>query len=283
MTTNKKTATARVMEGVEAAAQVAKEKANGALVQTPTQAIGIFAENLPTDTGRNLKSLYGDLLAEFSQEGSSKVAIGKTLVSIKELLGENFGKFLDDCVAKTLRRSLATCYNYIALFKAANLKFAKNKVVADALFRIWDAKGCFDSVNGELSPAVDKAIKALDGIPESTDSQLCETWVRRFIVEVDKLVGNGRAARTAAGWDSETMTKKHVAVVKGFRAYVTNKSVSSNRAISLLTDVMVEALTEMSPSSLTTAIENAKAKIAKRRAQIAEDSNTTQAAMPVAA
>ncbi len=256
-----------VTEDLKKAATEAKAKV--VAIFTPSQVIGTFAENLDKETSSKLKSMYDDLLSEFASEAQSRIAIGTTLVEIRTLLGENFGKFLKDCVVVTLRKSIVTCYNYIALSQAFNLKFAKNKVVKTALSRIWGAEGCFDQVNGELKSAVDEAIGATGGIPESTDSITCETWARKFVANVDKLVANGRSA-TPGGrkWDAETMTKKHVGLVKGFRSFITNKSVSANRAIKLLTALLVEAMVEMSANDIKAAFDAATKQISERKLEV---------------
>ncbi len=254
-------------EALKVAAKEAKDKV--VQIFTPSQVIGTFAENLAPDTSKKLKSLYDNLLSEFASEAQSRIEIGTTLVSIRELLGENFGKFLADCVQKTLRKSLSTCYSYIALSQAFNLKFARNKVVKVALSRIWGAEGCFDTVNGELKPAVDEAIGASGGIPESTDSLTCETWARKFVANVDKLVASSREAQPGGRkWDAETITKKQVGVVKGFRSFITNKSVSSNRAIKLLTSILVEAMVEMSASDIKQAMSDATVQISNRKLEV---------------
>jgi hypothetical protein len=244
-------------------------KAKVTEIFTPSQVIGTFTEALPKDQSSKLKSLYDDLLSEFANEAQSRVEIGSTLISIRELLGENFGKFLADCVVKALRKSLPTCYRYIALASAFNHKFAKNKVFKTALSRIWGGEGCFDSVNGELKPAVDEAIGAIGGIPESTDSAVCEVAAQKFVDAVDKLVSNSRSAIPGGRkWDAETMTKKHVGVVKGFRAFITNKSVSANRAIKLLTALLVDAMVEMSANDIKTAFDAATKQISERKMEV---------------
>src|ERR1700739_595821 len=149
-------------------------KAKETEIFTPSQVIGVFTENLSKEVQPKLKSLYDDLLEEFASEASSRIEIGRTLTEIRELLGDTFGQFLKNCVVEVLRKSLPTCYNYIALYEVFSLKFARNKVVKTALSRIWGAEGCFDTVNGKLKPAVDQAIGATGGIPESTDSGTCE-------------------------------------------------------------------------------------------------------------
>lgn len=256
--------------------KAAAEKAKQVVTFTPSQAIGIFTENLPKDQSSKLKSLYDDLLSEFAQESQSRISIGKTLIQTRELLGENFGKFLQDCVVKVLRKSPATCYNYIALSQAFSLKFAKNNVIATALFRIWGAEGAFDSVNGELKPAVDQAIGACGGIPETKDSATCETWARKFIETCDALVKQGRSAQVTRGWDAETMATKHANVVKAFRSFITNKSVSAKRASKLLVDVLVEAMQEMSGSEIRTALETAAKQIGEKKADIKEHAENQQ-------
>lgn len=258
---------AKLSETLQASAKEAKEKV--VAIFTPSQVISQFSSNLDKETAKKLAPLYDDLLSEFASEAQSRIEIGSTLISTRELLGENFRKFLEDCVVKALRKSLATCYNYIALAQAFNLKFAKNKVVKTALSRIWGAEGCFDSQNGELKAAVDEAIGASGGIPESNDSQTCETWVRTFVRNVDKLVTDGRQAQPGGRkWDAETMTKKHVAVVKGFRSYITNKSVSAARATKLLTAILVDAMVEMSASEIARAMDDAKAQISQRKLEV---------------
>lgn len=254
-------------EALKTAAKDAKSKV--VEIFTPSQVIGKFAENLPKEESTKLKSLYDDLLSEFASEAQSRIEIGSTLISIRQLLGENFGRFLSDCVQTTLRKSLSTCYSYIAVASAFNLKFAKNKVVKTALSRIWGAEGCFDTVNGELKPAVDEAIGASGGIPESSDSLTCETWARKFVANVDKLVARSREAQPGGRkWDAETMTKKHVGVVKGFRSFITNKSVSANKAIKLLTAILVEAMVEMSASDIKQAMADATTQISNRKLEV---------------
>jgi hypothetical protein len=244
-------------------------KAKVTPIFTPSQVIGTFASNLDKDTSKKLLPLYDNLLEKFASEAQSRIEIGSTLISIRELLGENFGKFLADCVQGVLRKSLATCYNYIAIASAFNLKFARNKVVKVALSRIWGAEGCFDSVNGELKPAVDEAIGASGGIPESTDSLTCETWARTFVRNVDKLVSQSREPQPGGRkWDSETMKKKHANVVNGFNAFVTKKGVSSERAIKLLTDILVVAMVEMSASGIKKAMADAATEISNKKLEV---------------
>lgn len=263
--------------------KAAAEKAKQVVTVTPSQAIGIFTENLPKDQSTKLKSLYDDLLSEFAQESQSRISIGKTLVQTRELLGENFGKFLQDCVVKVLRKSPATCYNYIALSQAFSLKFAKNNVIATALFRIWGAEGAFDSVNGELKPAVDQAIGACGGIPETKDSATCETWARKFIETCDALVKQGRSAQVNRGWDAETMDAKAANVIKSFRTFITNKSVSAKRAQKLLTAVLVEAMQEMSGAEIRLALELAAKQIGEKKADIKEHAENQQLLPPMVA
>jgi hypothetical protein len=263
----KKSPAVKPAEALTKAATEAKSKV--VEIFTPSQVIGTFVSNLDKDTGKKLLPLYDNLLEEFASEAQSRIEIGSTLISIRELLGENFGSFLDNCVSGVLRKSRATCYNYIAIAQAFNLKFARNKVVKTALSRIWGAEGCFDSVNGELKPAVDEAIGASGGIPESTDSLTCETWARKFVANVDKLVARSREAQPGGRkWDAETMTKKHSSVVKGFNSFITNKSVSAKRAIKLLTDVLVVAMVEMSASDIKQAMADATTQISTRKLEV---------------
>ncbi len=255
-------------EEIKNAAEQAKQPAQ---ILTPSQAIGIFTENLPKEQAQVVKADYDKLLTEFANEGSSKISIGKLLREVQQTLGENFLKFLDDCIVKVLRKSRATCYNYMALASVATLKFAKNKVVATALFRIWSAEGMYDSVNGELKPEVDQAIAACGGIPESTDSATCEQWARKFIEAADALVRGQRQAQPGGKrWDAETVTAKSAAVVKAYNAFITNKSVSSKKAIALLTEVLVVSMVEMSAVHVREALENATKRVSERKADIKE-------------
>lgn len=246
---------------------------------SPSQAIGTFTESLDKKQATVVKTLYDELLTEFATEASSKIAIGRTLLRLRDELGENYRKFVQDCVIDVLRKSEATLYNYIALAQAAVHKFAANKVFATALFRIWSAEGCFDSQNGELKPAVDDAIRAIGGIPETKDSSECETLARRFISKVDALVKAGRSAQPGGRkWDAEMQAAKHAATVKAFRSFITNDSVSSKKAIKLLSDVLVEAMVEMSAADIKAAFEMATKQIGERKANIKETSEDNKAA-----
>jgi hypothetical protein len=249
------------------AASEAKEKAHQ--IYTPSQVIGVFADNFDKQTSTKLKSLYDDLLSEFSSEANSRIEIGSTLLKIRLLIGDTFGKFLSTCVVETLRKSVVTCYNYIALSEVFSLKFAKNKVFRDALARIWGAEGCFDPVNGELKPAVDQAIKAIGGIPESPDSGVCEVAARKFVVAVDLLVKGSRQAQPGGRtWDAETITKKHENVVKGFTAFIMNKSVSSMRAQKLFQELVTIAMVEMAPSNVRAAWDSALKQISEKKMEV---------------
>jgi hypothetical protein len=265
--TKKKTVEATPAGNIATAAAAAKKDEGSVL--TPAQAIGIFTEPLAKDERGKLKTIYETILDGFSAEGQSKITIGRAMNEARVLLGETFGKFLQDCVVKVLRKSSATCYNYMALATAAVHQFGANKVVADAVFRIWSAEGCFDTQNGELKPVVKEAIGAAGGIPESTDSATCEAWARQFVNAVDRLVATARqAAPGGRKWDAETIAKKQALVVKGFHSFVTNKSVSARKAIALLSALMVEALVEMSATDINEAIDKARAQVKERKAEI---------------
>jgi hypothetical protein len=241
---------------------------------TPSQAIGIFAENLAKPTAKLVKSLYNDLLAEFAAEGTSKIAIGKTLMRLRDELGENYRTFAKDCVITVLRKSEATLYNYIALAEVATLTFASNKVVASALFRIWSAEGCFDSVNGKLKPEVGNAIKACGGIPESTDSLTCEQWARKFVTTIDKLNRTSRSAQVGGrAWDVDTTAKKSAQTIKAFRAYIKNQAVSKDLALNLFTDIAIEAILNghFTDAEFDECIDRANEKVAARAEKMEAD------------
>lgn len=247
-------------------------KAAKQTIYTPSQVIGTFTEPLAQvdkSKASKLKGLYDDLLEGFANESQGRISVGGTLVKIQELLGEDFTKFLNDCVVKTLRKSIRTCWGYIALYRVFSHKFP-NPVFKTALSRIWGAEGCFDTVNGELSPAVDQAIGAIGGIPAiGTDSVTCEVKAREFVAAVDKLVAQGRKAEPGGRkWDAATMDKKHESVVKGFKSYIGNKSVSANRATKLLTAILVEAMVEMSVADVNNAFTNAKTEISNRKLNV---------------
>jgi hypothetical protein len=275
----KKTAEKKSNGHAETIATAAAAAAKPAPILTPSQAIGIFTENLPKEQAQLVKADYDKLLTEFANESGSRITIGKLLREVQETLGENFSKFLDDCIVKVLRKSRATCYSYMALASLATLKFAKNKVVSTALFRIWGAEGSFDSVNGELKPVVDQAIGACGGIPESTDSATCEQWVRKFVDTVDQMVRGGRQAQPGGKrWDAETITTKSAQVVKAYRTFITNQSVSAKKASALLTAILVESMVEMSASEVRTALDAAVKQVSERKADIKEHADNTAAA-----
>jgi hypothetical protein len=247
--TKKKTVEATPAGNIATAAATAK-KDEGSIL-TPAQSIGIFTEAYEVTpegkkTAKELKSLYETILDGFSAEGQSKIAIGRAMNEARVLLGETFGKFLQDCVVKALRKSSATCYNYMALATAAVHQFGANKVVADAVFRIWSAEGCFDTQNGELKPVVKEAIGAAGGIPESTDSAACEAWARHFVNLVDQLVAKTRKAQPGGRkWDAKMVQTKAEELVKKYVTFL-NKTSSKGRkpALTLLTAIVIKSLTE---------------------------------------
>jgi hypothetical protein len=241
---------------------------------TPMQVIGTFTEHLAKPTAKVVKSLYSDLLDEFTKESTSRIAIGNTLNRLREELGENFRTFLKECVITTLRKSQSTCYNYMALSDAANITFAKNRPVRDSLFRIWGAEGCYDTENGKLLPVVNDAILACGGIPESSDSVTSEQWSRKFVTTVDKLLRNGRKAEPGGrSWDASTIGTKNAQVVKAFRAFIRNKSVSKDLALNLFTDVVYEAMMygHFTDSEFDECIDKANERFAERNAKIEAD------------
>jgi hypothetical protein len=271
-----------------AAVVKAAESKKAEEVLTPSQAIGQFTENLDKQTSTKLKNLYDDLLAEFAAETNSKIEIGATLNSVKELLGDTFSGFLKECVESILRKSRATCYNYMALAEAFALKFAKNKVVKTALARIWSAENCFDRTNGKLKPEVDQAIAAAGGIPESTDSQTCEVWVRKFRDKVDKLVKEtrsatpgGRQKEDVKAWDTETVSKKMSGLTKGFSAFIGNSGVTSELAQQLLKDILVIAGIEMSRASYANVLQEATKEIAIKTKQVKMAANSVAASQAI--
>lgn len=259
-------------QALENAATVQLEKEKNAL--TPSQAIGIFGENLAEGQRKVVKSLYDDLLKEFASEGTSKIAIGKTLNRLRDELGEKYRPFMKECVIGILRKSQATCYNYMALADAATLKFAKSGKVSTALFRIWGAEGCFDSENGKLSPVVDEAILACYGVPEDTDSQGAEQWARKFVGTVDRLIRKGRAAEPGGrSWTPEVITAKKVQVIKGFRGYIKNQAVSKDLAMQLFSDIAYEAILygHFADAEFDQTIETANHRIRERAEKMESD------------
>ena len=268
----------------KSSAQVLIESADKAVAKvkqifTPSQVIGTFCENLPKDQSTEVKSLYNHLLDAFSDESSSKLEIGKTLLTLREKLGENYAKFEADCIISVLRKSLGTLRNYMAMSQAFSLKFAKaSQTARTALSRIWSAEGCYDTQNGELKPTVDEAIAASGGLPDSNDSLICETWARKFVDACDRLVKQARKPQVGRAWDAETISKKNAAIVKQFRAFIAHKSVSSKKAIALLAAVLVEARLEMSAQAVTDAMNMATEQIAKRTADIKETAEHAAAA-----
>jgi hypothetical protein len=251
---------------------IAKAEAKNSL--TPMQVIGTFSENLSKAQSKVVKSLYDDLLKEFAAEGTSKIAIGKTLNRLRDELGDKYRTFMKDCVFGILRKSQATCYSYMALADAATLKFAKSVKVSSALFRIWGAEGCFDTENGKLSPVVDQAILACAGVPEETDSQGAEQWARKFVSTVDKLLKDSRAAQPGGrSWTAEVITAKKAQTIKGFRAFLKNQAVSKDLAMQLFADLVFEAILygHFTDTELDESIEKANVRIKERADKMESD------------
>jgi hypothetical protein len=251
-------------ENVKGAATQAKEKAKVVPIFTPAQAIGKFAENFDKAKSTKLKDLYDTLQEDFANETNSRIEIGKTLIDARTLLGEDFSKFLGDCVIEMFRRSQSTLYSYIALYQVFSLKFAKNVVVKKALSRIWGAEGCFDTVNGELKEEVSTAIRMCGGIPKSTDSATCEVWARQFVKTVDGLVKKGRSAQPGGRQSAENIIKRSASIVKAYNAFVKSDDknpVTSKQAIELLTEILVVSIVNLSSSSVTAAFTAATTRV----------------------
>lgn len=265
-------------DAITQAAKAAAEKAK--VILTPSQAIGQFADTQPKENQTKLKNIYDGLLDSFAQESQSRITIGKLLMQAKDLLGDSFGGasgFLKACVVDVLRKSEATCYNYMALASAATVKFAKNPVVSTALFRIWGAEGAYDTTNGKLKDAVDMAIAACGGIPEERDSALCESWARKFIQACDSLTQK-RNAQVDRTWDLETIKKKHESIKNAFSGFLKNKSVNSKRATALLTDLLIVAANELSVMHLRSAWETMLSKRTETTGEIKEHSEESRVA-----
>lgn len=227
--------------GKIATAATEAKAAEGNLL-TPDQMIGQFAETLDKQAQPKIKDLYTKIREGFASEGQSRISIGRALNEARTLLGENFGKFVQDCVVKELRKSSKTCYNYMALASAAVHQFAANKVIATALFSIWSAEGCFDSENGDLKPAVKEAVLACGGIPDSQDSQVCEQWARKFVVAVDKLVTKTRVAQAGRKWTAEVIKAKAERIVSQFVTFM--DKTNTKRSMAVLSALVVKALSE---------------------------------------
>lgn len=234
---------------------------------SPMQAIGQFASKLDKERKDGILPLWDELLDEFTQEGNSKLSIGNTLIKCENLLGDVWSSFLE-VVQKVLRRDRATCYVYIGTANSFNFAFAKNVVVKNALLRIWDAKGAFDSKNGKALPVVEKAIKACNGIPETTDSQTCEVWAQVFVDTVDEMVRGKRKAQVDRTWDAETYKKNHERVVKTFTSFIGNKNVTSPRQIVVLRDILLAAMEpkNMGSYGVNAAFTAAQKELSKRNA-----------------
>lgn len=241
---------------------------------TPMQVLGQFEQDLDKQTSKELTPLYENLLDEFASEANSRINIGKTLIAIRKLLGDVFGQFLQKCVVKELRKSAPTCYRYIGLADAFNLKFFKSKPVSVALSRIWDAEGCFDTTTGELKPVVDKAILACGGIPENADSDTAETWARKFVDTVDSLVSNKRKAQVKGNkaWDADTYAKKHDALIGKWKNFAANKSngVTSKRIIATMAEMLAILIDAVDSKAANEAVRQATILFAKGK-QAAKD------------
>src|SRR5215469_14125594 len=126
-------------EKLTEAAEKANQESKVVPIFTPMQTAGKFADetHLTKDMRPKFLDLYDELLTELATEGSSRVAVGNTLIKLRDLFDNSsvWARFLGDCVVKTLRKALRTCYAYIAIADAFNVTFYSNKVVRAALLR----------------------------------------------------------------------------------------------------------------------------------------------------
>lgn len=209
---HRKSQTAKALEAAANAAEVKAKKEKAIL--TPAQILSQLAEKMPNRT--EVTSIGQELMEAFSDVSESKIDCGRLLDKAQSAWGENWPSFRDKFIVASLRKSVDTISNYIALYRAFSLEFARTSAeFRHALRRIWSAERCFDTTNGELKPVVREAIAAIggmDALTKATSGEECAVLAEKFVGICDTLNRNKRQG--ARQWTAEKMTEKKIAIVK---------------------------------------------------------------------
>src|SRR5580765_2813378 len=230
-----KSNTAKVAEAMENSPK-SKEVKKQQPIFTPTQVIEQITEKMSKENATLTKSELTGALMDFADEANSRISIGLHFLRLQVPLGSDFTATLQK-FANAVNRSMSALWSYIGLARTASFEFQKNPTARIELFRIWDAKGCYDPANGELKPVVAETLKKYP-IPESKDGAECAVWARRFVNTVNESVKGTRKAQSGKVWDATTVDKNHGLLVKRVRTFATK---ANGRAITkLFTALFVE-------------------------------------------
>jgi hypothetical protein len=236
MARKEKSQTAKAIDAVKTAVEAKKAPKP---IFTPTQVIEQITEKMSRENAILTKSELTGALMDFADEANSRISIGLHFLKLQIPLGSDFTATLEK-FAYAVNRSMAALWQYIGLAKVASFEFQKNPTARAELFRIWDAKGCYDPANGELKPVVAETLK-LHPIPESKDGAECAVWARKFVNEVNNKVRATRKAQSGKVWDAATVDKRSGALVKSARQFATK---ANGRAVrKMLLDMFVAMAT----------------------------------------
>ena len=235
MARKEKSQTAKTM----AALKDAEVKKASKPIFTPTQVIEQITDKMSKENATLTKSELTGALMDFADEANSRISIGMHFLRLQVPLGSDFTTTLQK-FGDAVNRSMTALWQYIGLARAASFEFQKNPTARIELFRIWDAKGCYDPANGELKPVVAETLKEIP-MPDSKDGAECAVWARRFANEINERVKATRKANTGKVWTAEIVAQKHGNLVKAAVSF--NKNASGRATTKMLSAMFVAMCT----------------------------------------